>query len=126
MLTSENRRSEDLFYNDLLGGSATCDQCGVDLLDDLLEGSPSAGLQNEGNRAKRNSRLCETCSPLIGRSGMMTWNNFDRFDMSDSSAYGSPSTIVEDEALPIDSESMSTKIKALIVDLVKHRNMEKR
>jgi hypothetical protein len=121
-----NPRPEDSFYDDTLGGSASCDQCGADLLDDLLEGSPSAGLQNESNRAQRDRRLCETCSPRIGSSGLMLWDLHDRFDISDTSAYGWPSTIVEDEAIPIDYESMSTKIKALIVDLVKHRNTEKR
>jgi len=112
---------ENAFYKNILRGSVSCSQCGTDLLEEFLEGSPSARLQNEG----KFRTLCNQCCPqssIMGQSPVP----FDQMDISDSSACASPAMVMNDEENSQPVQSMSTKIKALVADLLKHSVSEKR
>lgn len=100
--------------------STSCSICGADLLDDILEGAVS-GLASQPKRTECGQMICELCI-----SDQMRDNRFEpqlRMFQNDSSAPATP--IPDSDATPI-IESMSTKIKALVADLYKHNDIEKR
>lgn len=115
----------DSFYGNILGGAVSCSSCGANLLDDILEGSVSCGIENERQTALSEQMICEQCSSQADndRIGRLHWNNRDLPDSAGSSA---PSTPVVDSDVAFTIESMSTKIKTLVADIYTHSATEKR
>jgi SWI/SNF-related matrix-associated actin-dependent regulator of chromatin subfamily A3 len=115
----------DSFYGNILGGAVSCSSCGANLLDDILEGTVSSGIENERQTAPSEQMICERCSSQADddRIGRLHWNNLDLPDSTGSSA---PSTPVVDSDLAFIIESMSTKIKTLVADIYNHSTTEKR
>lgn len=127
-LTPAPSSSYDSLYGDILDGSATCALCGTDLLEDLLEGSPTAGVQSQRRFMGSEPTVCEQCTSQRGglELKLMPWNHQDQFEISDTSFYPSPATIADADEGFAPIESMPTKIKALVADLMKHNSTEKR
>jgi SWI/SNF-related matrix-associated actin-dependent regulator of chromatin subfamily A3 len=120
-------RSQDAFLGDLLAGSASCYNCGIDLLGLFLEGNPSSGSQLEGMPTEGN-RICEECRSQMSSTALVPFssNRHAPSDVSDTSECHSPASMAEDDGYSTPIESMSTKIKALIGDILKHKSSEKR
>lgn len=115
----------DSFYGNILGGAVSCSSCGANLLDDILEGSVSSGIENERQTAPSEQMICEQCRSQThnDRIGRLYWNNRDLPDSAGSSA---PSIPVVDSDVAFTIECMSTKIKTLVADIYKHNATEKR
>jgi SWI/SNF-related matrix-associated actin-dependent regulator of chromatin subfamily A3 len=117
---------QDPFYEDVFGGRSFCCYCGMDLLEDFLEGSPSAGLYTGSAGPKSGPILCERCqiqfeNPETHSSRL---DELLGLPMSPLSQSSSPS--IEDEQARFPLELMPTKIKALVTDLSHHSSSEKR
>jgi len=117
--------ASDSFYGSILGGAASCSNCGGNLLEDILEGSISSGIETQRQMTLCDQMICERCNSQTSddRIGQSPWNNWDLLDSAESSA---PATAVVDNDVPFTIESMSTKVKALVADLEKHNTTEKR
>jgi len=119
--------ANDSFDGDILSGAATCSNCGANLLEELLEGSPSAEIDEQRPIAPCGPLLCELCRSQLGNSdvGSMPW--LQSVPVENAVSAGSRSaTPAKDcnEASRIDC--MSTKIKALVADIFKYSATEKR
>jgi SNF2 family DNA or RNA helicase len=115
----------DLFYGNILGGAASCSNCGTNMLEHILEGSVSAGIEMQCQTTPCDELICERCNSqtIEEEIGQSPWDNWDLVDSAENSAHATPA-VDSDVALSI--ESMSTKIKALVADLYKHSTTEKR
>jgi hypothetical protein len=122
---SQNNTADS--YYELLSGSSTCCQCGMDLLEDLLEGSPSAGMDSSVLESKRRTALCECCAlqgPQTEPSDFSAPHRDDPLDILDSPMDKMlPPRGEVQSASPLDS--MPTKLKALTADLAKHSMAQK-
>jgi SWI/SNF-related matrix-associated actin-dependent regulator of chromatin subfamily A3 len=116
----------DSFYSQVLGATA-CSNCGANLLEELLEGLPSAGLEEQPQSAPSAAILCEACSFHLSGTGLssMPWHHNLSGDNEGSIGSG-PAKPAKDENPTFHIEGMSTKIKALVADLCKHYATEKR
>jgi SWI/SNF-related matrix-associated actin-dependent regulator of chromatin subfamily A3 len=117
----------DSFYSELLSGSSTCFQCGMDLLEDLLEGSPSAGMDPSALESKRRTALCERCAsqgPQTEPSESSPPHPDDPLDTLDSPIDERLSSTGKVQSASL-IDSMPTKLKALTEDLVKHSMAQK-
>jgi SWI/SNF-related matrix-associated actin-dependent regulator of chromatin subfamily A3 len=118
---------QDPFYEDFFGGRSFCCYCGVDLLEDFLEGSPSAGLYTGSVATKSGPIMCERCQIQFDNLETHHSSRLEEllgFPMSPLSQSLSPS--IEDEQARFPLELMPTKIKALVTDLSHHSSSEKR
>jgi SNF2 family DNA or RNA helicase len=118
-------KASDSFYGNILGGGASCLNCGVNLLEDILEGPQSSGAETHRQVTPCEQMVCAQCNSqtIDDKIGQSPWYSQDLPDSSESSAPASPMVDL-DVASTI--ESMSTKIKALVADLGKHSSIEKR
>jgi SWI/SNF-related matrix-associated actin-dependent regulator of chromatin subfamily A3 len=125
--TYHQTENQDSFYGDLLGGSATCSQCGMDLLEDFLDGSPSNVLDTESHISKCGRMLCEQCSSQMGCIGLgqKSWHHRNQF-ANQASTCPSPVPAMEEDHDMTSIDFMSTKVKALVADIVNHYLNEKR
>lgn len=106
-------------FGEVLDGSTSCSICGANLLDDILEGAVS-GFVRPPKRAECDQMICELCI-----SDQMTASKLEpslQMPLRDSSR---PTTPVPDSKVTYMIESMSTKIKVLVNDLYKHKDVEK-
>jgi SWI/SNF-related matrix-associated actin-dependent regulator of chromatin subfamily A3 len=118
--------ASDPFYGNILGGGASCLNCGVNLLEEILEGPESSGLEWTRRQVTPCEQMvCAQCNLQTsdGKNGQSPRYSQDLLDSSDTSTPAS-STMDLDVASTINS--MSTKIKALVADLDKHSSTEKR
>jgi SWI/SNF-related matrix-associated actin-dependent regulator of chromatin subfamily A3 len=120
--TPQPRRSpgdvSNAIFDEVLGGATSCSICGGNLLDDMLEGTVS-GLASQPGGTAWDQMVCELCISDQIRNHRLEPSKLQ----SDSS---SPATPVPDSDTAHIIESMSTKIKALVADLSKYNDIEKR
>jgi SWI/SNF-related matrix-associated actin-dependent regulator of chromatin subfamily A3 len=112
----------DFFYGNILGGSTTCLNCGVNLLDDLLEASVKSDLGTQRQGRSSDQMICERCIFQFedSKTDYSPWNSVNSRENSN------PATPSVDCDVAFTIENMSTKIKALVADLYKHSTTEKR
>lgn len=96
---------------------STCDQCGLDKLEELLEGATYNKFSASTTSGTNSRSLCANCASEIGISSVTDRNQFE----------------LECFSLPMyatagldDIKRMSTKIKALVRDISMHSLEEKR
>jgi SWI/SNF-related matrix-associated actin-dependent regulator of chromatin subfamily A3 len=107
----------DLFYSNILDGSATCAQCGQALLDDLLERVSSPSF-DKSSVATPTASLCDNCKSEP-RSRSLDFMACFQKEYSASAPSSSPTPCVQTQTFqPL--EQIPTKIKALVVDVSKH------
>jgi hypothetical protein len=110
-----------------LDTNSTCNNCGRDILEDLLEGPPSASLDSQLNSIQRSKGVCEQCILQIPQAGFTQWFSADLLEIPLTPLSQSPTPSVEgDRPLAPPIELMPTKIKALLADLAEHSSQEKR
>lgn len=109
----------------LLDGSS-CSNCDASILDDLLEGPATPTPVIELEAIPSNQMLCEKCRSQAPRdsSGDLPWGRQDSMDSAEGTT--TPGTLLFNGDMVFTIESMSTKIKGLIADLLKHNANEKR
>jgi hypothetical protein len=109
----------DLFYSNVLDGSATCAQCGQALLDDLIERVSSPSF-DESSVATPTASLCDNCKsePSSRSSDLMPC--FQREEFSAFAPPSAPSTPRDPAQALQPLEPIPTKIKALVADVSKH------
>jgi SNF2 family DNA or RNA helicase len=117
------REAPNVVYSSLLDG-ATCSDCGADLLDDILEGSVTSGMEPRRTSSSCDPIICERC---------ISQRSDDSIDQSSFERHGQETSESLPPAIPgidsdtaITTDSMSSKINALVADLYKHKNAEKR
>jgi len=117
--------ASESFYGNILGGGASCLNCGANLLEDILEVPESSGIETQRQANPCEQMVCAQCNSQTSddKIGQSPWYSQDLLDSSESSAPASPMVDL-DVASTI--ESMSTKIKFLVADLDKHSSTEKR
>jgi SWI/SNF-related matrix-associated actin-dependent regulator of chromatin subfamily A3 len=113
------------FYGNILGGGASCLNCGANLLEDILEVPESSGIETQRQANPCEQMVCAQCNSQTSddKIGQSPWYGQDLLDSSGSSAPASP---IVDLDVASTIESMSTKIKSLVADLDKHSSTEKR
>lgn len=115
---------------ELLHSSISCSFCGVDLLDDFLQGSPSTGLDDLQQSYGRGSMLCEQCNLQLNFFGLGQTAKQDRSHLAADTADDlSPAPLLAPMTKDLDFSaigSMSTKINALLIDILNHQLNEKR
>jgi len=112
------------FYGNVLRGGAACFQCGTDLFEDFLEDLPSEDFGSQSYVNMTGARICDRC--MLNSKGD---NSAEGDELSDSTVTPGSSTPMEIDSSPLQLpliDSMSTKIKAIIADLLKHSDSEKR
>jgi SWI/SNF-related matrix-associated actin-dependent regulator of chromatin subfamily A3 len=102
---------------ELIASSVSCSFCGVDLLEDFLEGSPSTGLDNVQQTDGCGSMLCEQCNFQLKSSGFGQGSSQLAEDISNAPS-PARSTIKYLDFAAIGS--MSTKFNALLIDILNH------
>lgn len=108
-------------FETLFGGGVSCAICEADLFEDFIEGASVTSINRQSQEDSRGPAICERCKSQEKFNGT-GWDGNEAMDRGKTSG---PATPTADEIVaPI--ESMSTKIKALIADLVKHSLDEKR
>jgi SWI/SNF-related matrix-associated actin-dependent regulator of chromatin subfamily A3 len=117
---------QDPFYEDFFGGRSFCCYCGMDLLEDFLEGSPSAGLYTRSAAPKSGPIMCERCQIQFEIPEIRSSRLDELLGLPMSPLSHSPSPSIGDEAAPFPLELMPTKVKALVTDLLHHSLSEKR
>jgi SWI/SNF-related matrix-associated actin-dependent regulator of chromatin subfamily A3 len=104
----------------------SCSNCGIDLLDDVLAGFrfPNVGACD----IQPPRMLCEGCYFHISAfgSGQMLCDQYMQFQDFDVTTSSSPAPFMPIERDATSIDSMSTKVKALVADLLKNRYNEKR
>jgi SWI/SNF-related matrix-associated actin-dependent regulator of chromatin subfamily A3 len=120
---------QDPFYEAFFVGRSFCCYYGMDLLEDFLEGPPSAGLYAGSVAPKSGPIICERCQiqfeiPETRSSRLDEILGLPRSPFSPLSQ--SPSPSIEDEQALFPLELMPTKVKALVTDLLHHSSSEKR
>jgi SWI/SNF-related matrix-associated actin-dependent regulator of chromatin subfamily A3 len=115
-------------FGDISRDSATCTNCGANLWDALLERSSSADLGSRGQVDPCENMLCEECNSQINYtgSGQLCWDHLMPCESASSRVSLGPGTLREDISTTSPIDSMSTKIKTLVSDLLKYHEYEKR
>ena len=111
------------------GVTVTCMRCGVELVEDFMEDQFSADQPPCHNVHNNHQPLCGSCEFESVDSVLEPASSAHRLDLPRSpvSFELSPPSTEEDEELPLESlDSMPTKIKALVADLLQHGPNEKR
>jgi len=118
---------QDSFFNEVLSGISTCNSCGKELLEDLLEGSPFSRSTTELKPTKGLPEICEQCIFQLSQGGFGQWPSGDLLEVPYTPTTQSPTPSVDQDSpfSPI-LDSMPTKIKALVADLAEHAQLEKR
>jgi len=115
---------QDSFLDQVLSGNSTCNSCGKELLEDLLEGSSSA---RTAMQLSSTPEVCEQCIFQMTQSSFGQWPRGDLLEAPCTPVTQSPTpSAEEDSAFAPPIESMPTKIKALVADLAEHSPLEKR
>jgi SWI/SNF-related matrix-associated actin-dependent regulator of chromatin subfamily A3 len=119
------------FYGNILDGATSCLNCGLHLLEAMLEGSESSGWETQRQTTAGDQMICELCISQTSdnRIGKSPRDYLDIPKSGKSSAPATPATPTtpaEDYDTAFIIENMSTKIKALVADLSKHNTTEKR
>ncbi|KAH8751846.1 SNF2 family N-terminal domain-containing protein [Hyaloscypha sp. PMI_1271] len=96
---------QDSLFTQVLDGNSTCNNCGKELLEDLLEGPPSASMW---------------------QTGFGQWPGGDLLEAPFTPSTRSPTPSADQES-PFSHRlnSMPTKVKALLADLAEHAPSEK-
>lgn len=104
---------------------SSCPNCGMDLLEEILEGSPSSNLHINNINGPR--VLCPHCGAQTPSQDLLLIATtrgqcFSSYDTASGSASPFPTSYVSDQST---LKSMSTKIKVLTEDLIKHSTKKK-
>lgn len=112
--------------DELLGGHSTCTQCGINLLEEFMEGklSPNQGFCH-GLTGDGSQSLCWDCEAQSA-SLSLTPSSSSQYLNSPSSPMSIDTSPAAEESQTFDLASMPTKIKALVADLVQYQSNEKR
>jgi SWI/SNF-related matrix-associated actin-dependent regulator of chromatin subfamily A3 len=116
--------TNEFLGGDLLSGRETCSSCGADILEDFLEGLPSARVDEQREMASCKTLLCEMCNSQFGNRELAS--TALRPSISFGYTNSGPSTPGKNGNDGLRIEYMSTKIKALIADISNHCATEKR
>ncbi|TVY65597.1 DNA repair protein RAD5A, partial [Lachnellula suecica] len=110
-------------YNETFANGKTCQNCGIDLLEELLQGSTSSRVEFQAQPDNECQAICADClSQTSFDSFLSIPSNSRGYEISSNSASPIPMD-TDDEQSTL--ESMSTKIKALTEDISKHASQEK-
>ncbi|TVY35125.1 putative SWI/SNF-related matrix-associated actin-dependent regulator of chromatin subfamily A member 3-like [Lachnellula occidentalis] len=122
---SQSPVAENLIWD--LDEPRYCPDCGMEILGHILEGSPSADLDESTPRANGPQAFCTHCNAQTSdRTFLSIPFNRDRVDQNYESASSSASPMPMDhDGTQTTLNSMSTKIKALVEDLSKHGLQER-
>ncbi|KAH7308821.1 SNF2 family N-terminal domain-containing protein [Rhexocercosporidium sp. MPI-PUGE-AT-0058] len=108
----------------LVGGYYSCSQCGMDLLQDVVEDTPDLAMLKPASFSAR-SDICISCTTEAGLTPNRPCNVRDDVEMANSPmSMTSSSSLDAYRSYP--RESMPTKIKALVADLTHYSPVEKR
>jgi SWI/SNF-related matrix-associated actin-dependent regulator of chromatin subfamily A3 len=124
-MTHSQMNVHDSFFNEVLGDSSTCNYCGKELLEDFLDGVPSARVTAQLNASKDCPGMCEQCIVLLYQAHFRQWPSGDLLDAPCTPTEQSPTPSVEDSPFLPSIDLMPTKIKALVADLTEHAPLEK-
>ncbi|KAF4635250.1 hypothetical protein G7Y89_g2850 [Cudoniella acicularis] len=116
--------ASDSFYDNILGGAASCLNCGAALLEDILEGPVSSGFETQRQTSPCEPMICERCISQAS-DDRIDQSPYDNEYLLGSSDISAPVTPVVDFDVAFTIESMSSKIKALVADLYKNNTTEK-
>ena len=118
-----NADCNDGVLENLIGGRYTCSQCGLDLLQNVVEDTSGPAPFQPGFEIRQG--LCFNCATDFEMPPPRTHLCRDDIESTNSPmSTDSPSHIVNDHPYP--RESMPTKVKALVADLLHHSQNEKR
>jgi SWI/SNF-related matrix-associated actin-dependent regulator of chromatin subfamily A3 len=126
MMTWTETVVEESFIDSPWTSTASCTNCGIDLLENMLMG---AQFPDVGPQAVHYSRmLCEGCYAHISTMGsnQMFRNQYLQYRNFAATMNQDPDTHMAEQYEASSIESMSTKVKALVADLFKHCDNEKR
>jgi hypothetical protein len=118
---------QDSFFSEVLNGNSTCNNCGNELLEDLLEGPPSANVKAQLKYTTEFPEICQQCHAQMWQTDFGHWPGGDLLDAPFTPLARSPTPSVDQES-PFSQRlnSMPTKVKALLADLAEHAPIEKR
>lgn len=112
----------DGVFESFVGGNYSCSQCGMDLLQDIVE--DTSGPECLQPRFRTRPNLCLNCAIEVEDPPRSTFNfRGDTLMIDSPMSMGSSSDMVDHPSYP--RELMPTKIKALVADLIQHSQAEK-
>lgn len=118
-----NSDRHDGVLENLIGGRFTCSQCGLDLLQNVVEETSGSAPFQPGFEIRQG--LCFNCATDVEMPPPRTHLCPDDTESTNSPmSTDSPSHLVNSPPYP--TESMPTKVKALVADLLHHSQSEKR
>jgi hypothetical protein len=118
---------QDSLFTEVLDGNSTCNNCGKELLEDLLEGPPSASVKTQLISTTDFPEICQQCHAQMWQTGFGQWPGGDLLEAPFTPSTRSPTPSADQES-PFSHRlnSMPTKVKALLADLAEHAPSEKR
>lgn len=116
---------QDTAFGSLVDWPKSCSQCGMDL-DDILEGSLSAGMDGLPVSTQHRPTMCERCTSQRYETDINPWHHANHFNIPNSPmSLNPPPPIEQGQYLP-SIDLMPTKVKALVADLLHNYIAEKR
>lgn len=117
--------ASNFLYNNILDGAVSCIECGTELLEDLLEDPMATRNQCRSQTTSCNQMLCEQCKLQFGydKTTLSPWDGSKSLSSAENST---PTTPIGEISVAYSIAYMSTKIKALVLDLCKHKTTNKR
>lgn len=111
----------DSFLGKILDGSATCDQCGQALLEYLLEGLPTSTF-DQSPSMRETPVVCDRCRSESA-ADQLSYPPLEQ--PTASAASTAPSTPGEENGNLALIETMPTKIKAVVADIIQNSPEDK-
>jgi SWI/SNF-related matrix-associated actin-dependent regulator of chromatin subfamily A3 len=129
MMTWTERSAQECVPDASWTATASCSNCGTELLEDVLMGFYFPDTRTRGMQSSR--ALCEGCYSQRSASKSIRalrdqYTQFESLEDTMTSSSSSPTSITEFDQETTNIESMSTKVKALIADISVHCYDEKR
>jgi len=103
-----------------------CNNCGKELLEDLLQVSSPASSTRQLNPNKGPLEFCQQCIFQMSQAGFGQWPTGDFFEVPFTPLTQSPTPSVEESPVSPPVDSMPTNIKSLVTDLAERAPLEKR
>lgn len=117
--------TSNFLNNNILEGKISCIECGTELLEDVLKDPMATRNQCRPQTTSCNQMICEQCKLQFGydRTVLSPWDGSKLLNSAENST---PTTPTGEINVAYSIAYMSTKIKALILDLNKHKTTNKR
>lgn len=118
---------QDSFLSEVMYGNSTCNNCGKELLEDLLEGPPFASVKTQLKSTTDFPEICQQCHSQMWQTDFGQWLSSDLLEAPFTPSTRSPTPSVDQESsFSHRLNSMPTKVRALLADLAEHAPSEKR